>query len=395
MEVSMSTDKELINKSDIKLKKTIKTSAIAFRGYNVTNLGKTPELLEHPAYRKTIQDHLIEASKIASDALDKKVDLLDRVENRIPTELDSYAESLAMIVAVEQAQLSLLKNHFGVEYENASYLTGYSLGEISALITAGVYNMEEVMTPILKLAPEAAEQALHVTMGILFSRGPALDFKLVRKLCLEISNEGEGVIAVSSYLSPNTALLLGQNKTIEKFKRLVSKNFPKGTHLKKNPHHWPPIHTPITREKCIPDRAASMMMTAKGGFAKPSIPILSCVTGDFSYDDINSREILSEWIDSPQKLWDVIDNILSTSISTIIHVGPEPNIIPATITRLSNNILLQLGKKTISGFSLRAVSRMVRRPWLTALLKTDAALLRAPFIEQIFLEDWLLEQQVD
>ncbi|MDA1015357.1 MAG: hypothetical protein O3A00_13015 [Planctomycetota bacterium] len=40
------------------------------------------------------------------------------------------------------------------------------------------------------------------------------------------------------------------------------------------------------------------------------------------------------------------------------------------------------------------MSRIVRRhrPWLAGLLSSDAALLRAPFVEQIMLEDWLLEQ---
>ncbi len=391
----MSTDKEPPQESDHNLKETISSSAIAFRGYNVTNLGKTPELLEHPVYHKIVKEHLEQASRLASNALNKKIDLFNRVQNRVPTDLETYPETLAMIVAIELAQLKLLDEHFGIKFKEASFLSGYSLGEVTAVIAADVFSMEEVLTPILTLAPEAAELAEHVSMGILFSRGPALDFETVKRLCLEISNQGEGIISISSFLSPNTALLLGQNNTIDQFKKLVSDNFPKGTHLKKNPHHWPPIHTPITREKSIPDRAAMMMVTAKGGFTEPTIPILSCVTGDYSYTQNNSRDILNQWIDTPQKLWDVIDKTLSSSISTIIHVGPEPNIIPATLTRLSNNIALQLGKKTIGGFGLRAVSRMVRRPWLTALLSTDAALLRAPFIEQIFLEDWLLEQQID
>ena len=34
-----------------------------------------------------------------------------------------------------------------------------------------------------------------------------------------------------------------------------------------------------------------------------------------------------------------------------------------------------------------------RRTWLQRLLSTDPVLLRAPYIEQIMLEDWLLEQR--
>jgi [acyl-carrier-protein] S-malonyltransferase len=39
---------------------------------------------------------------------------------------------------------------------------------------------------------------------------------------------------------------------------------------------------------------------------------------------------------------------------------------------------------------LRALSAAVRRQWLRRLLPHRAALLRAPYIEHIIVEDWLL-----
>jgi [acyl-carrier-protein] S-malonyltransferase len=45
----------------------------------------------------------------------------------------------------------------------------------------------------------------------------------------------------------------------------------------------------------------------------------------------------------------------------------------------------------MGGFGLRAVSGMARRPWLTAILPSRTALLRAPFVRHVILEDWLLE----
>jgi [acyl-carrier-protein] S-malonyltransferase len=44
---------------------------------------------------------------------------------------------------------------------------------------------------------------------------------------------------------------------------------------------------------------------------------------------------------------------------------------------------------------LRAASRIVRRrrPWLSNLLSENASLLRAPFVEQVIVEDWLLQQE--
>jgi hypothetical protein len=61
---------------------------------------------------------------------------------------------------------------------------------------------------------------------------------------------------------------------------------------------------------------------------------------------------------------------------------------------LADNVRGQLNGRTIGGFGLRAMSRAVRRPWLSRLLPSRSALLRAPLIEQINLEDWLLAQKV-
>jgi [acyl-carrier-protein] S-malonyltransferase len=121
----------------------------------------------------------------------------------------------------------------------------------------------------------------------------------------------------------------------------------------------------------------------------PVPPVLSLVTGQVSYTDYNVRDILHRWVDQPQRLWDAIYQVMALGIETVIHVGPEPNIIPATFERLAENIRQQ----TQSSFGMRALSEIVRRPWLKGLFPQRASLLRAPLIEHIILEDWLLNQK--
>ncbi len=70
-------------------------------------------------------------------------------------------------------------------------------------------------------------------MGIVFSRGPALDFGLVERLCLEVTVQGKGVIGISSYLSPNTVLVLGQSDTVDRLKQRMDKAFDHPVHLRK------------------------------------------------------------------------------------------------------------------------------------------------------------------
>ena len=371
-------------------------AVVAFRGYDQTNLGRTPELLQHADYGPIVEDYLRQASQIYKQSTGRDADLVARVANRDETSLDSYGEAIAMIISVELAQIRLLEECFNLRYDSAKLAAGYSLGEVAALVAGGVYDMATVLHPLLVLAEDTADLARDGHMGVLFSLGPELDVDAVKWHCLKITNEGRGTIAISSWLSPNTVLLMGQGNTVRRFKETMKDALPeKRLHLRINQHLWPPIHSAIARQRNIPNRAAVMLETASGGFVAPSVPIVSCVTGgDYYYNDFNSRELLIRWIDNPMRLWDVIDKILQQGIETVIHVGPHPNIIPATLNRLINNITAQLSGSSLSSIGLRAMSAIVRRPrpWLTSVLSKDATLLRAPFITQVVLEDWLLEE---
>jgi [acyl-carrier-protein] S-malonyltransferase len=369
-------------------------AAFAFRGYNLTNLGRTPQLLAHPAYGPIVERHLALAQTIHSDCTHRKTDLLGRVRDKRESAPTTFSEDIALIIAVEMAQLELLDQFFGVDYRGAKLAVGYSLGEITALVAGGTFVVEQVLPPLARMADDCAELADDVTMGILFSRGAALPVDTVHRLCVEITSEAQGVLAVSSYLSPNTILLLGQGTTLDRFKKLVPDAFGAKTNLRKVEGKWPPLHTPILWQREITNRAGVMMQAMVGGMKAPSPVVLSLVTGKFSYNDYNSREILVRWLDHPQRLWDGVCEILSQGIETVVHVGPDPNLIVATFKRLSDNVRAQTESARFARWGKQAVSLIARRQWLTPILSSRAVLLRAPYVAQIILEDWLLEQEV-
>jgi [acyl-carrier-protein] S-malonyltransferase len=373
------------------LQSKIASTAFAFRGYNTTNLGRTPELLVHPTYGRTMRRYLNRGSEICAGIIGGPIDLAATVERHEEPGLDRYAEAVTLIVAADLAQVELLEEFHGVRFREAKLAYGYSLGELSAVACAGVFQMAEVLSVPVAMAADCAALANNVTMGVLFSRGPAIEEPDVNRLCRLITSEGQGTIAVSSVLTPNTYLLLGQNDTISRFKAEMHKLLPDPAHVKINPEKWPPLHTPIARQRHIPDRAAVMMDVMKGGLQPPCPPVLSLVTGERSYDDYHARDILRNWVDHPQRLWDAVCETLSSGISTVIHVGPGPNVIPATFNRLSENVNQQISGRRLARMGMRAAEGMARRPWLSAMLPSRAALLRAPLLKHIILEDWLLE----
>jgi [acyl-carrier-protein] S-malonyltransferase len=370
----------------------IASTAFAFRGYNITNLGRTPELLAHARYGPTLRRYLQKASEICGEVSGRKVDLAQTVADRVEPGLDRYAEAVGLIMAVELAQVQMLEEFHNVYYCEARLAFGYSLGELTAVACGGVFDMQEVMRVPVAMAADSAALAENVVMGVLFSRGPAIEEMDVLRLCRQITSEGQGTIGVSSILSPNTYLLLGQNDTINRFKATMHEVLPQPAHLKINPDRWPPLHTPIVRQKHIPDRAAVMMAEMRGGFQPPTPPIFSLVTGLRSYDDYHARDILRDWADHTQRLWDAIYETLSSGITTVIHVGPDPNLMPATFHRLSENVAQQTAGKSWGSMGMRAAAGLARRPWLSAALPSRAALLRAPALRHVILEDWLLEK---
>jgi [acyl-carrier-protein] S-malonyltransferase len=367
-------------------------TAVAFRGYNVTNLGRSGELLAHPLYGPIAERYLREASEICADSVRQKVDLVERVRENRETTLETYHEAIALIVAVELAQLEILEQYFEFPLKRARMVYGYSLGELTAVIAAGVFELQHALRLPLVVADDCVALAHNVTMGVLFSRGPLLEVDDVKRLCLRINAEGKGIIAISSILAPNTVLLLGQNGTVDRFSELMHDVFPKRVYLRKNNDRWPPVHTPLVWQRNIPNRVGELAHTLPGGLTHPVPPVFSLVTGKNSYNDFNSREILVQWIDHPQRLWDAVYETLASGIETVIHVGPGPNLIPATFFRLRENVQAQLTGNSLNKLGLRAMARAVRRPGLSAVLPSRTALLRAPHLKHIILEDWLLEQ---
>ncbi len=88
-------------------------------------------------------------------------------------------------------------------------------------------------------------------------------------------------------------------------------------HLRKNDSRWPPIHTPIVWQQYIPNRAAQQMHTMPLTSAAPRPRIFSLVSGTYGYSTLTTQQLLADWTDHPQRLWDAVYETLATSVATI------------------------------------------------------------------------------
>jgi [acyl-carrier-protein] S-malonyltransferase len=374
------------------LRKQITTAAFAFRGYDTSNLGRSPELLEHRVYGPIVREVLDRASAVCSEVLKEDVDLAARVEARQPSTLETFPQDIGTIVGMECAQFRLLEEVFDVPVHDAQLSFGHSIGELASLALGGVYDMEQLLPVPVALARDCAALTADTAMGILSSRSEALEMEEVQRLCSLVSSRGHGFVGPSTYLSPYQVIVLGQADTLDLFEAEMKDHLPAGVTLRRKPNPWPPLHTPLVLERNIPNRAAVALHHIEGGHRRPTPEVISCMTGEASYDQWNSRSILAEWTDHPQRLWDVLEKTLSSGVDLVIHVGPEPKLIPTTFDRLSARILKQLKQRHLERLGSSVIPSISRNHWLTRKLPMNAVLLRAPYLTHVILEDWLLAQ---
>ena len=79
------------------LKNQLASTAFAFRGYNVTNLGRSAEFLEHAQFGPIVQQYLEDASHTCAELTGRPTDLVQRVRQGTETTLETYAEAISLI----------------------------------------------------------------------------------------------------------------------------------------------------------------------------------------------------------------------------------------------------------------------------------------------------------
>ena len=155
----------------------------------------------------------------------------------------------------------------------------------------------------------------------------------MQHLCSSISSRGHGLIGPSTYLSPYQVLLLGQGDTLDLLEARDARVSARRCDPAAQAEPLASLAYALVWERNIPNRTAMAMYHIGGGERKPTPNVVSCTTGLANYDEWNSRAILADWTDHPQRLWDAMEHTLASGAELVIHVGPEPKLLPTCFER--------------------------------------------------------------
>lgn len=242
--------------------------------------------------------------KIIDNSLNENIEEI--TYEKTQEELNKTENTQITIYAMSMAILEILKNK-GIKPEVAA---GLSLGEYSALTTAGVISLEDgakIVRTRGKLMQNLAPEGNWAMAAII-----GLEDEKVEEACTKVNN---GFVKAVNYNCPGQVVVSGEKEAVlqamEYAKELGAR---KAIELKTSG----PFHTEKLKDASVELRKE----LEKINFKDFEIPVIKNLNGMAYTKEDNMVEILSNHVISPVKFGKSIETMINMGVDTFIEIGP-------------------------------------------------------------------------
>lgn len=189
-------------------------------------------------------------------------------------------------------------------------VAGHSLGEYSAIVTAGVLSFQEALQLTEKrgiFMQEAVPEGEGLMATVI-----GLDRNKVDDICLSVES---GYVSPANYNAPGHIVIAGEKKGVEEAMKLAKiAGAKKVLALSVSA----PSHCTLMVEAS--DRLADLLNTIE--FENPELPVVNNADALFLTNNEKIKLSLIKQLNSPLLWEDSIRNIVDTGINTFVEVGP-------------------------------------------------------------------------
>jgi [acyl-carrier-protein] S-malonyltransferase len=190
------------------------------------------------------------------------------------------------LMAVSLAVMAVLKAEFGIPVEKAAFVAGHSLGEYSALASAGALRLADAAR-LLKLRGEAMQRAVPVGLGAMASLiGPKADVALAEAAAK--AGSVAGVCVVANDNNAGNVVISGEKEAVDlaiaEAKILGARAIPLNVSA--------PFHCPLM-QPAADEMARSLSETL---ILAPHAPVVCNVTARPTFDPEEIRRLLVEQV---------------------------------------------------------------------------------------------------
>lgn len=274
--------------------------AFLFPGQGAQTIGMGKDLAENFSVSKDVFEEVNDALEqdLSSLIWDGDIDTLTLTENAQPALM---ATSIAAVKALESE---------GIEFNQASFIAGHSLGEYSALCAAGSLNIHDT-AKLLRIRGKAMQDAVPIGIGAMAAI-LGLDFNTVNKIAKSIGNDQ--VCQAANDNDPGQVVISGHKEAVEQTIELAKAAGAKRAILL-------PVSAPFHCALMQP--AADAMSEALGGIdlESPSVPLVANVKASQETNGSIIKELLIEQVTGSVRWRESIEYISSHGVSDVFEIG--------------------------------------------------------------------------
>ena len=240
-------------------------------------------------------------------------------------QLDLTENTQPAIFLLSYAIFELVKKEFNIDLNKADYFAGHSLGEYSALASAGALSFTDTLK-ILKIRGKAMQSSVSKGEGGMIAvLGSKVD--VIEKIIEQNKNNYECFIANDN--SEGQIVLSGNVNDLEKMMIDLKSNNIKNIKL--------PVSAPF---HCRLMNKATIIMSdeiEKLDFKEPNNILISNVTGKEILNSIELKNLLIKQIESRVRWRESVLLMIDKGVNQFIEIGPG-KVLSGLIKRIDKNV---------------------------------------------------------
>lgn len=282
----------------------MKSSAFVFPGQGSQAVGMLDAWAGHPAVVETLRE--------ASDALGEDIGALIQDGPKEALALTTNTQPVMLVAGVAAWRAWLAEGG-----ETPSVVAGHSLGEYSALVSAGALTLDQA-APLVRFRAQAMQQAVPVGVGAM-AAVLGLDAARVIAGCAEATASfdpgSDEVVEAVNFNDPMQTVIAGSKAAVDRACEIVKANGAKRALLL-------PVSAPFHSSLMRPAAEALRERLESVPIATPRIPVINNIDVAEETDVSRIRDALVRQAAGPVRWVETVQALKARGVDVIVECGP-------------------------------------------------------------------------
>jgi [acyl-carrier-protein] S-malonyltransferase len=242
-------------------------------------------------------------------------------------ELDLTANTQPAIFLISYSIFQVIKQEFNIDLTKAKFFAGHSLGEYSALSSAGYLDFKDTIK-ILKIRGNAMQNSVPKGEGGM-SAVLGTTIEDIENLLKENQESFKAEIANDN--SEGQIVLSGKIQDLDKLSVLLKEKKIKNIRL--------PVSAPF--HCSLMNKATEIMQEelSKLKFKKGTNPLISNITADEIFNAEELKELLVKQIENRVRWRESVVNMVNKGVNQFIEIGPG-KVLSGLVKRINKEVLV-------------------------------------------------------